>query len=321
MSNAIDHAQQLLQRGDVQGAAALLKQAENAGDALAARELGLWCLTGQVVRRDLTASRNFFERAAALGDPTSATVTRAFVAGGVGGPSDWPRAVSLLRQAATSDADAAMQLKLVDAMSLTLDGTPIREFQSEVLCEAPDVRAFPGLLTGAECDYLIAAAKPLLQPSIVIDPNSGQHVPNPVRTSSGANFPFVDENPAIHALNRRLAAASETDIKAGEPLWVLHYAPGQQYREHSDAISDVAPSQQRVMTFLVYLNEDYDGGETCFPAVGVKFRGRTGDGLLFRNAAADGTPDPLALHAGLPVTRGVKHLASRWIRAAPLVVE
>jgi prolyl 4-hydroxylase len=161
----------------------------------------------------------------------------------------------------------------------------------------------------------------MLQPSIVIDPHSGQQVPNPIRTSSGASFPFVDENPAIHALNRRLAAASGSDVRAGEPLWVLHYAPGQQYREHSDALPGVAPAQQRVMTFLVYLNEDYDGGETSFPAVGVKFRGRTGDGLLFRNAAPDGTPDPLSLHAGLPVTRGVKHLASRWIRATPLVVE
>ena len=36
---------------------------------------------------------------------------------------------------------------------------------------------------------------------------------------------------------------------------------------------------------------------------------------LFRNAGADGRPDPLSLHAGLPVTKGTKHLASRWIRA------
>jgi prolyl 4-hydroxylase len=42
-----------------------------------------------------------------------------------------------------------------------------------------------------------------------------------------------------------------------------------------------------------------------------------GDALLFRNADADGRPDPLALHSGLPVTRGVKYLASRWIRAEP----
>ena len=110
-------------------------------------------------------------------------------------------------------------------------------------------------------------------------------------------------------------------MRAGEPLQVLRYAPGEQYREHSDALPHVAPEQQRVLTFLVYLNEDYKGGETAFPALGIKFRGRRGDGLLFRNSSSDGAIDRRAIHAGLPVTRGAKLLASRWIRAAPLVLE
>ena len=319
VSSAVTRAQQLIDGGDVHGAASALKQAEAAGDALAARELALWCLAGRLIRRDLKASRVLFERAAALGDPTSAAIARAFIAGGVGGPSDWPQALKLLSEA--REPEAAKQVALIEAMALTASGDPAGQFRSEQLSGTPEIRVFPGLFTRAECDFLIDAARPLLQPSIVIDPQTGGQVPNPVRTSSGASFPFVDENPAIHALNRRLATASGTDVRAGEPLWVLHYAPGQQYRQHSDALPGVALSQQRVMTFLVYLNEAYDGGATTFPAAGVEFRGKVGDGLLFRNASAEGAPDPRAVHAGLPVTRGVKHLASRWIRAAPLIVE
>ena len=321
VNQAVDQAQSRLARGDIEGATTILQRAEHAGDALAARELALWHLSGRLVRRDLRASRALFERAAALGDPISAGVTRAFIAGGVGGRADWPRAVALLRQAVGSDPQADAQLKLIDEMALTETGDPKHDYPRKLLSERPEVSVFPRLFTQAECDYLINVARPLLQPSIVIDPHTGRHVPNPVRTSSGASFPFVDENPAINALNRRLAAASGTDVRAGEPLWVLHYAPSQQYRQHSDALPGVPASQQRVLTFLVYLNDDYEGGETIFPAAGVQFRGRTGDGLLFRNAAADGTPDPQAVHAGLPVTSGVKHLASRWIRAAPLIVE
>jgi len=321
MSDVVQQAQSLLDHGDVQGAAVLLKQAEERGDALGARELALWCMTGQVIRRDLSASRSFFERAAVLGDPYSAKVTRAFVAGGVGGPADWPRAIQLLRSAAEHDAEAATQLELIEKMDLDERGGPRRDYAGNSLSQRPEVKLFPKLFTGEECDYLIEAAKPMLQPSIVIDPYTGKNVPNPVRTSSGASFPFVDENPAIHALNRRLAAASRTDVRAGEPLWVLHYAPGEQYRQHNDALPGVSPNQQRVLTFLVYLNDDYGGGETAFPAIGLKARGETGDGLLFRNASPDGRPDARSTHAGLPVTRGVKHLASRWIRAAPLVLE
>ena len=69
---------------------------------------------------------------------------------------------------------------------------------------------------------------------------------------------------------------------------------------------------------LVYLNEDYEGGETEFLASGRRFRGKTGDGLLFRNAdLATGMPDPNSRHAGLPVTAGCKLIASRWIRQKP----
>lgn len=143
-------------------------------------------------------------------------------------------------------------------------------------------------------------------------------VPNPVRTSHGAVFPLIDENPAIYALNRRIAAATATNVRAGEPLQVLRYTPGQKYRVHVDVLTDVAPAQQRVMTFLISLDEGFDGGETDFPKLGVRFKGRTGDGLMFRNASSDGYGDDRMIHAGLPVRRGVKHLASRWIRAAPL---
>jgi prolyl 4-hydroxylase len=321
VSNPVTEANRMLRRNDVRGAARILQEANRSGDALAARELALWLLAGQIVRRDLAASRAMFERAAALGDSYSCGVARAFVAGGVGGPPDWPRAMRLLREAASSDEDAADQLRIIDAMDLGDNGEPLHELTSETLSNAPDIRRFPALFSAAECAYLIEIAKPILRPSVVVDPRTEQQVPNPVRTSSAAGFPFVDENPAIHALNLRLAAASGSDVRAGEPLQILHYAPGQQYHEHSDALPGVTPSQQRVLTFLVYLNEDFEGGETSFPQLGIKVRGMTGDGLLFRNASADGRPDPRAIHAGLPVTRGVKHLASRWIRAAPLIVE
>lgn len=321
MSDPVNQAHRLVNAGDVRSAAGILQRAEQSGDARAARELAIWCLTGDLVRRDLRASRALFERAAVLGDQPSATVARAFIAGGVGGPPDWQRAISLLRAAAASDPEAAGQLALIEAMDLGPDGKPRAAFDSQLLSESPEVRLFPRLYSQAECSYLIAAAAPKLQPSLVVDPHSGRPVPHPIRTSAAADFPFTEENPAIHALNLRLAAASGSDVRAGEPLQVLSYAPGQQYREHSDALPGVAPHQQRVLTFLVYLNDDYEGGETRFAATGLEVRGRPGDGLLFRNASADGAPDPRSLHAGLPVTRGVKQLASRWIRAAPLIVE
>ena len=66
MSNSTDEARRLLDRGNLPRAATLLKQAEQAGDAEAARELACWLLEGRVVQRNLAEARAYFGRAAEL---------------------------------------------------------------------------------------------------------------------------------------------------------------------------------------------------------------------------------------------------------------
>ncbi|QPQ55784.1 2OG-Fe(II) oxygenase [Allosphingosinicella flava] len=88
---------------------------------------------------------------------------------------------------------------------------------------------------------------------------------HPVRTSDAAAFPIAQENPALHALNRRIAAASETLAEQ-----ILRYQSGQQYRPHSDAMA--GEKNQRILTFLIYLNDDFEGGETHFLAPDLKVR-------------------------------------------------
>ena len=311
-ATVVDKARDLFGSGQYRQGMDLLGQAAQSGDAGALEMLANMALSGQIVNRDLALSRDLFGKAAQAGSVTAAATYRAFLANGTGGPADWSAALELLDQAAASNPETALEKQVIEAMPLDDNGGPQGSFPFELLSPSPDVRLFPGLFSSEECDFLIERSAPSLQPSLVVDPQSGQQVPNPVRTSDAVGFPLVAESPAIHALCRRLAAASETHVKQGEPLQVLRYRPGQQYRPHFDAIGD--EDNQRVLTFLVYLNEDYEGGETEFIATGLKVRGKKGDGLLFRNADPSGAPDRNSQHAGLPVTAGEKYLASRWIR-------
>lgn len=314
-SSIAARVQALAEAGDTAAATQLLEDGCAAGDAEALFTLARWKLSGRFVPRDLAASAALFARAADAGQVDAARIHAAFVANGAGGRRDWPRAMALLRTLAGSDEDARSQLAVIMAMDLDEAGDPIRTPALEMLSEAPFVSFCRNLLTPGECGLLIDSALPWLEPAVVID-QTGRTVANPVRTSESAAFPLVLENPAIHAINRRLAAATSTLVEQGEPLQVLRYRPGQEYRPHLDALP--ATNNQRAATILVYLNDDYEGGETRFVETGLTFKGRTGDALFFRNADENDRPDPMSSHAGLPVTSGEKFLASRWIRTRPI---
>lgn len=294
----------------------LLGHSASRNDPDALEFLANLCLKGDFVNRDLALSRDLFHRAAVAGSKTAAAAYRAFIATGTGGPADWKRAIELVELASRSDLEAGREMQLISAMRLSNEGDPLNTFSADPISDSPDVVMFQSLFTDMECDFLIARAMPGLMPSKVVDPQTGELVPNPVRTSDAASFPLVSESPAIHALCRRLAAASGTHVKQGEPLQILRYRPGQEYRAHFDAIGNA--DNQRILTFLVYLNDDFEGGETHFVKPGIKVKGRKGDGILFRNADTEGRPDPNSQHSGQPVTAGEKFLASRWIRERPL---
>ena len=70
-----------------------------------------------------------------------------------------------------------------------------------------------------------------------------------------------------------------------------------------------------MLTFLLSLNDDYEGGETQFPISRQTLsRASKGNALFFWNVEPDGSPDKRVLHAGLPPTRGEKWMLSQWIR-------
>lgn len=312
-----DQAEALAQQGRVAEAFQLLQAAIAAGDARAAAVLAEWRITGQHIRRDIAEARELFGQAAALGLREAEEVHIALLANGAGGSGRrWTDALERLEQRAQRDTAARQQADLIKAMSLSADGDPLLLPEPEVLSQTPRIALRRGFMSAAECRYLAECAQPMLQPAIVIDSRTGQPVRDPVRTADSAGFPFMLEDPAVHALNRRIMAATDTSYEQGEPIQVLSYQPGQEYKLHSDCLPP--GNNQRVQTFLVALSDGFEGGETSFPRIGLSIRVAAGDAIHFHNVDSLGRPEPLAWHAGLPVTRGRKLLLSKWIREAPL---
>ncbi|MBJ7441807.1 MAG: 2OG-Fe(II) oxygenase [Sphingopyxis sp.] len=312
-SNIVERANALLDVGQAQAAVDLLIDAAKCGDCGALHELALWHVYGHPVPRSFAAARALFEKAGIAGHRGGALTHAVFVALGAGGPATWRTATALLDKAAGQDPIAARQRELLAAMALTPDGAPASLFPLESLSVSPKVAVARALFTPAECAHIAALSAPKLVPSVVVDPTTRREIPHPIRTSEGTVLGPIQQDLVIHALDQRLAAVTGSRVEQGEPLTVLRYAPGQQYRLHHDCLPGEA--NQRVMTAIVYLNDDYDGGATQFPAIDTEFRGRTGDAIVFANTLVDGGVDERSRHAGLPVTRGEKWICTRWIRA------
>ena len=313
----VPRALALAQQGRIAEAFDLLTQGIEAGDAMAAATLANWRLAGDPIRRDLGAARALFGKAAALGLAEAEPIHIALLANGAGGCGRrWSEALALLNKRQATDALARRQAQLLAAMAIDPEGNPLALPQREGLSETPQIAVRRGFLSGAECQYLADLAVPLLQPSVVVHPQTGQQRRDPVRTALFAAFPFVIEDPVIHALNRRIMAATATAYEQGEPVQVLSYVPGQEYKLHSDCLPP--GNNQRVQTLLVALSDNFAGGETSFPRVNLNIRVAAGDAIQFVNVDARGQPEQLAWHAGLPLRSGRKLLLSKWIRAAPL---
>lgn len=306
----IHDALALADSGRAAEAAEIARALADRGDGAAFALLGHMHWRGDGVARDPVAARELFRRGGELGNRSAAAAYTNLLASGIAGPRSWEEALRRLTREASADPRRRAVLELLDAMALDPAGDPAELPPGEQVHEAADLRRSPGLLSRAERHWLVAVAKRSFRPSLVRN-DAGEVRPDPVRTSDGAVLHWLIEDPAIHAINRRLAAVTGTPVENGEPLLILRYGPGQEYRRHFDY--NPADANHRVMTALVYLNDGFTGGETEFGRSGAIVKPRAGDAVTFRNARDDGSLDPLSEHAGLPVVTGTKLLATRWI--------
>lgn len=305
----------LAQSGRPLDGLAVLKAAQAGGDPASFLLEGLWLLEGRFLPRDSSKARSRIGDAAERGHVGAARTPAGLMACGVGAPADWPAGLAMLEEWSSRDPIAARQRQLLEAMDVDDCGRPHGGIVETDVGADPRMKRFRAFLTSDECTFLIELADPRMKRATIFNEAEQKFVADPIRRSDKAGFPIVSEWPFVRALNLRIAAATRTDVDCGEPLQVLRYGADQEYRPHADAIPGMA--NPRVLTALVWLNEDFVDGETIFPELDRAERGRIGDLLLFTNTLADGSPDPEMVHAGARVTSGVKYMASRWIRAKP----
>lgn len=262
-------------------------------------------------------------------DPIAAAfrVARMMAGRPAGDAGDLSRSQAVLKNFRYPRAQALRDARAVDDGLMTpIDWASLRSQSlleprlhapAERVCSSPDAVIFRAAVAPEICEYVIAHAASRLAPSLVFDPTGGGMIRDPLRTSKTASLSTIDLDLALIALCKAMASAVGEPHENGEFLSVLKYRPGEQYRPHFDSIPpgpDFDRCGQRTKTAILFLNDDFAGGETHFIGPDLKIRGRSGDLLVFSTLDAKGCIDPSSRHAGLPVTAGEKWIVTRWFR-------
>jgi prolyl 4-hydroxylase len=253
---------------------------------------------------------------------------------GYGCDQDWTQALDWLATAAGRDARAAQdQLRFLagrggddwGALAHQVDVAAMTAARpTRGVVERPQIGMAEAFLSARECDWLIGRAAPLQTRALVYDPVSGRAAEDDVRSNTLATFTILTLDLPLLLIRERIANTMGVPVAHFERTSVFRYRPGQEFSSHADYLSpspqlndEIAQWGQRPLTFLVYLNDAFEAGETHFLDIDQKFRGRAGEALFFRNADASGAPDLQTTHAGVAPASGEKWLLSQFIRSKP----
>ena len=194
-----------------------------------------------------------------------------------------------------------------------------REVTVIVTLAEPRVVVFGNLLSGEECDEIIALARTRLARSETVQTATGATEVNEARTSQGMFFDR-GEHPVCKRIELRMAALLNWPVENGEGLQVLRYGPGAEYKPHYDYFDPDQPGTptilkrggQRVASLVCYLNSPALGGATVFPDAKLDVTPLKGNAVFF----SYDRPHPLtrSLHGGAPVIEGEKWVATKWLR-------
>jgi len=221
--------------------------------------------------------------------------------------------MALLRRSSSRETDLPALARAGDSVRARLGADP-SAYRLPV--DAIEIYGVADFFSADECARLMAMIDAVAQPSSTYHGKSDGG-----RTSFSGDVNAHD--PFIRMIERRLNDLLGMVPDHGEVIQGQRYAPGQQFRAHFDFFNTAAdywPTErhrggQRTWTAMGYLNAVEAGGATEFPRIPLSVPPQPGALLVWNNMRRDGKPNPLSLHAGLPVERGTKYVITKWYRA------
>ena len=184
------------------------------------------------------------------------------------------------------------------------------------------LRLCSGFLTHEECYSLIAKYKnQKLQKSLTTSPGDLQ---SKSKTSS-ENRPL--DSLDCDYLKSKVSEKLNWSYQCIENPHFIRYQQGNEYKLHYDdfppimfymksiaEINQLESRGNRIATALLYLNEEFKGGETEFPMNDYRIVPKTGLLASWHNIDRNGDRIEQSLHSGLKILSGTKYIIGFHLR-------
>ncbi|KAL6467908.1 hypothetical protein MHYP_G00235850 [Metynnis hypsauchen] len=176
--------------------------------------------------------------------------------------------------------------------------------------DKPPIMRYHNVISETEIEHLKNCSRPRLQRFKV---NSND---NPVTFNRVSQSTWLsEEDPVVFRVIQRLSDITGMDMESADLLEVLNYGIGGHFGPHYDTGKlDESSDGYRIATIMIYLSDVSVGGATVFPNIGASLKPQKGTAVMWYNLLRNGQVDEQSLHAGCPVFRGSKWIATKWIR-------
>jgi hypothetical protein len=161
----------------------------------------------------------------------------------------------------------------------------------------------------ADCIRLIESSKNLFQRSLV-KAGGEDNIESNYRTSQSAFLRDLDESTKVQITEKCIHLLEHLPFNEFEDIQCVSYDVGQEFKAHFDSGKGI----KRLYTILIYLNDNFQGGETYFPLLDLTIKPKLGQAIMFHNLNSDDSIDIYSFHAGLPVSKGNKFACNVWVR-------
>lgn len=180
-------------------------------------------------------------------------------------------------------------------------------------------------LSKEECNSVIKLIDEHCKQSCVANPDDAPIVSD-YRTSKTADLSYI-KYPKLFDIDYKMTEMLGINPLASEVMQGQKYEIGQYYKQHCDYFDPFTKEHktycewmgQRTWTFMIYLNDVEEGGETYFKHLKLKIKPKQGTAVLWNNLYRNGFPNPKTLHEALPPVSGKKYVITKWFRSWSLI--